>query len=65
MTCRCLNAARAKRRWRWLPFYQLDNPGRNRDQGLGLGLSIVKRLADLVNSPLQLQSEPGKGSVFS
>jgi two-component system, sensor histidine kinase len=34
-------------------------------KGLGLGLAIVKRLADLLNAPLKLQSQIGRGSVFS
>lgn len=46
-------------------FYQLDNPGRDREQGLGLGLSIVKRLADLIGSAISLTSSTGKGSRFS
>ena len=46
-------------------FVQLHNPARQRDQGLGLGLSIVKRLANLLNHPLQLRSRPGRGSVFA
>jgi signal transduction histidine kinase len=29
-------------------FYQLDNPERNRVKGLGLGLSIVQRLVELL-----------------
>ena len=29
-------------------FHQLDNPARERSRGLGLGLSIVQRLADLL-----------------
>lgn len=33
--------------------------------GLGLGLSIVRRLADLLGLGLQLQSSPGAGTVFS
>ncbi|MEM1189658.1 MAG: PAS domain-containing hybrid sensor histidine kinase/response regulator [Pseudomonadota bacterium] len=33
--------------------------------GLGLGLSIVKRYAELLELPLRLHSEPGRGSVFS
>ncbi len=33
--------------------------------GLGLGLSIVKRSALLLNAPLDLRSTPGRGSMFS
>jgi len=46
-------------------FQQLDNPGRDRSKGLGLGLSIVHRLAELLSAKLSMQSIPGKGSVFS
>ncbi|WEN16861.1 PAS-domain containing protein [Rhodanobacter sp. AS-Z3] len=33
-------------------------------QGLGLGLSIAQRMADLLGHPLGLRSWPGSGSVF-
>ncbi len=46
-------------------FYQLDNPSRDREMGLGLGLSIVKRLAELVKSRIVLTSVLGEGSCFS
>jgi signal transduction histidine kinase len=46
-------------------FVQLRNPGRHRSQGLGLGLAIVKRLAILLELPLNIISEPGRGSVFA
>ena len=46
-------------------FHQLDNPGRDRSKGLGLGLSIVSRLSGLLNVNLSMQSIPAKGSVFS
>jgi two-component system, chemotaxis family, CheB/CheR fusion protein len=45
-------------------YYQVDNAARVRSRGLGLGLSIVKRLADLLGSPIRVQSSPGNGSVF-
>ncbi len=46
-------------------FYQLNNPERNRNKGLGLGLSIVKRLAGLLDHEVGLNSQEGKGCVFS
>ena len=45
-------------------FYQVDNAGRDRASGLGLGLSIVRRLGDLLHHPLGLASTPGRGSTF-
>lgn len=44
-------------------FFQLD-AGRQRDQGLGLGLAIVERLCRLLDHPVQVRSRPGRGSVF-
>jgi CheY-like chemotaxis protein len=46
-------------------FYQLDNPERDRNKGLGLGLAIVDRLSVLLEHPVEVQSTPGKGSRFS
>ncbi len=45
-------------------FFQINNPGRQRSQGMGLGLSIVRRLADLMNVTLRVASQPGCGSRF-
>jgi two-component system CheB/CheR fusion protein len=46
-------------------FHQLDNPARERNKGLGLGLAIVERLADLLGHTVDVRSRPGKGSVFA
>ena len=46
-------------------YYQISNPEHDRSKGLGLGLSIVSRLAGLLDLPLSLQSKPGEGSRFS
>ena len=45
-------------------FYQVGNPERDRAHGLGMGLAIVRRLADLMNMPLALRSQPGRGTLF-
>lgn len=46
-------------------FFQVGNAGRDRSRGLGLGLSVVARMARLLDHPVTLQSRPGRGTVFS
>jgi signal transduction histidine kinase/CheY-like chemotaxis protein len=46
-------------------FYQLDNPGRDRMKGVGLGLAIVQRLCEALGASIHLQSAPGGGSIFA
>lgn len=46
-------------------YYQLDNPERDRNKGLGLGLAIVRRTLALLEHPIALASRPGEGSRFS
>lgn len=45
-------------------FYQIGNPQRDRTRGLGLGLSIVKRLCDLLGARLTMHSAVGEGTRF-
>ncbi|MEJ8859191.1 ATP-binding protein [Variovorax robiniae] len=46
-------------------FFQVDNPGRDRSRGLGLGLSLVASMARMMGSRIALRSETGRGSTFS
>lgn len=46
-------------------LFQLDNPERDTGKGLGLGLAIVRRIADLLCHPIRLCSRIGHGSRFS
>jgi signal transduction histidine kinase len=46
-------------------FYRVTEERRGQKSGLGLGLNIVKRLADLLEHPIGLQSTLGRGSTFS
>jgi PAS domain S-box-containing protein len=48
----------------WQEFEQLHNPERDRRQGLGLGLSIVRRLSALLDHPVEVSSGPSQGSCF-
>lgn len=45
-------------------FYQLDNPERDRTKGLGLGLAIVQRLAQLLQIRVDMESATGRGTTF-
>ena len=46
-------------------FVQLNNPGRQLGQGIGLGLAIVSRIADLISATIEVNSNEGRGSRFS
>jgi len=46
-------------------YHQLENPERDRQKGLGLGLAIVRRLCELMQTPISVESEPGSGATFS
>ena len=46
-------------------FYQVGNAERDRSLGFGLGLAIVRRIADMLEHPVALRSTVGKSSVFS
>jgi CheY-like chemotaxis protein len=46
-------------------FYQLGDPQRERQGGMGLGLAIVDRLCRLLKHEIDLASALGKGSRFS
>ncbi|MCG5077709.1 hybrid sensor histidine kinase/response regulator [Paraburkholderia tagetis] len=48
------------------PFVQIGNPERDREKGLGLGLSIVNAVVSLLEGHrLELKSIEGRGSRFS
>ena len=46
-------------------YNQLDNVARERSRGLGLGLSIVRRLSNLLGHRVLARSRQGRGSVFT
>ncbi len=45
-------------------FYRVDGSRSRETGGTGLGLSIVKHVAQRHGGSLEIQSEPGRGSVF-
>ncbi|MCK9389556.1 MAG: response regulator [Sulfuritalea sp.] len=47
------------------PFNQIDSTLARRYAGTGLGLAMVKRLAELHGGAVALQSTPGKGATFT
>lgn len=46
-------------------FYRVDKSRSKEHGGTGLGLAIVKHILELHHSKAEVNSEPGKGSVFS
>lgn len=49
----------------FVEYHQIGNDAREQSRGLGLGLSIVQRLAALLGHRVQVRSRTGHGSVFS
>lgn len=45
--------------------YQIGNAARQRGNGLGLGLALVRRIAALHDASVSLRSTPGRGSRFT
>lgn len=47
------------------PFWQVEQKATRRAPGTGLGLTVTKRLANLLGGDVDVMSEPGEGTTFT
>ncbi|PLX22121.1 MAG: hypothetical protein C0599_07075 [Salinivirgaceae bacterium] len=47
-----------------LPFSQADERDARKYEGTGMGLSLAKKITEMLGGDLKIKSEPGKGSIF-
>ena len=45
-------------------YVQLNNKARDRNQGVGLGLALVKRMCELLEHKIEVESSLGNGACF-
>jgi len=46
-------------------FYRAANVKDLGTEGTGLGLSLVRRIVDLYHGEIHVESQPGKGTIFT
>ena len=46
-------------------FWQADNSSRRKFHGVGIGLALVKELVEMMRGSVAVQSQEGKGTVFT
>lgn len=60
-----LGIPRSERKKIFEKFYRVDFKKNQKVPGSGIGLSLVKEIAEMHNGHIDVKSEPGKGSTFS
>ena len=49
----------------FMPFFQIDSSQTREHEGVGIGLSVVKQIAQLVGASIEVNSDLGVGSQFT